>query len=299
MPVSTEDFASLLWPGLRVVYGDTYKQYPEEYSKVYNINKSTKAYEKDQGITGLGLVPEKDQGGSVDYDEFYEGYEKTYLNVTYGLGFKVTREMFEDDQYRKISSMPGALARSVRQTVEILGANPLNRAFNSSYPGSDGKEMCATDHPLVAGGTFSNELDTAADLDVTTLEQALIDIQEFTDDRGLKVMCLPQKLVIHPDNLFQAQMLLKSAQLPDTANNNYNPAQGTIPGGVVVMHWLTDPDAWFITTDCPNGLNFFWRRRPEFTKDNDSDSENAKYKTTFRCVCGHTDPRAIFGSPGH
>jgi len=135
-------------------------------------------------------------------------------------------------------------------------------------------------------------------LDITSYEQALIDIQAFVDDRGLKVMALPKKLVVHPDNLFQAQIILKSAQLPDTANNDYNPAMNTMPGGVVVMHWLTDSDAWFIKTDCPNGLMYIWRRQPEFTRDNDFDSENAKFKTTFRCSSGWTDPRGIFGSPG-
>lgn len=296
--IVTGNFAALLEPGLRKIYGDAYKDYPEEYTNVFMVDGSTKSFEQDHGITTLGLVPEKTQGRSVDYDDPLDGYTKTYTHVTYGLGFKVTREMMEDDLYRKMKAMPKALARSVRQTVEVLAANHLNRAFSNSYTGADGKELCATDHPLVGGGTFSNELDTAADLSVTSYEQALIDIQEFTDDRGLKMMVQPKKLVVAPANLFQAQMILKSAQLPDTANNNYNPAQGTMPGGIVVMHWLTDADAWFITTDVPNGLNFLWRRRPEFTNDNDWDSENAKFKTTFRCSSGWTDPRGIFGSPG-
>jgi hypothetical protein len=196
--------------------------------------------------------------------------------------------------------MPKALARSVRQTVEYLAANHFNYAFTASaaYYGSDSKELCATDHPLVGGGTGRNELSTAADLDITSYEQALIDIQTFVDDASMKVAAKPRRMIIHPSNVFQAQMILKSSMLPDTANNNYNPAQGTMPGGYVVMHWLTDEDAWFIQTDVPNGMTWIWRRRPEFTKDNDFDSENAKFKTTFRASSGWSDWRGIFGSPG-
>ncbi len=295
---NTGNFASLLEPGLRKIYGESYRQYPREYTKVFSLDTSTRAFEEDQGITGLGTVPEKAEGKSISYDDPLEGYLKRYTHTTYGLGFMVTREMFEDDQYRKMRAMPKALGRSVRQTIEVLGANHFNRAFNSSYTGSDGVEMCSAVHPLVGGGTFANELSTPADLDITSYEQALIDIQAYVDDRGLKMLCRPQKLVVHPDNLFQAQIILKSEQLPDTANNDINPAAGTMNGGIVVMHWLTDPDAWFITTDCPNGLNWLWRRKPEFTRDNDWETENAKFKTTFRASSGWTDPRGVFGSPG-
>lgn len=299
MATFTNNFAALLAPGLRKIYGDSYMDYPEEYSIVFDIDTiKDRNYIEDHSITTLGLVTVKAHGKSIDYDEAYDGYTKRYTFVTYGLGFMVTREMFEDDLYRKMSQMPKALARSVRQTIEITAANVLNRAFNSSYTGADGKEMCATDHPLIGGGTFQNELTTAADLDVTSYEQALIDIQAFVDDRGLKVATRPTKLIIHPSNEFQANMILKSSQLPDTANNNYNPAQGTMSGGVAKLHWLTDSDAWFIKTDVPDGLTFLWRRRPEFAQDSDFDSENAKFKTTMRFDCGWTDPRGIYGSPG-
>jgi hypothetical protein len=298
--VNTGNFADLLEPGLRKIYGDAYNDYPEEYSKVYEVDSSTKNKEYDQSLSTFGLASVKAQGSGIDYADPAEGYKKTYTHVTYGKGFQVTRELWEDALYRNIKGMPKALARSVRQTVEYLAANHFNYAFTASaaYYGSDSKELCATDHPLVGGGTGRNELSTAADLDITSYEQALIDIQTFVDDASMKVAAKPRRMIIHPSNVFQAQMILKSSMLPDTANNNYNPAQGTMPGGYVVMHWLTDEDAWFIQTDVPNGMTWIWRRRPEFTKDNDFDSENAKFKTTFRASSGWSDWRGIFGSPG-
>ena len=298
--INTTNFAELLEPGLRKIYGDEYNDYAEEYSKVFTVDSSTKNKEYDQSLTTLGLVSIKAQGAGVDYSDPAEGYKKTYTHVTYGKGFAITRELWEDSLYRNIKAMPKALARSVRQTIEYLAASNLNYAFTASaaYYGSDSKELCATDHPLIAGGTARNELSTAADLDITSYEQALIDIQTFVSDESLKIAAKPKQMIIHPSNVFQAQMILKSSMLPDTANNNYNPAQGTMPGGYVVMHWLTDEDAWFIQTDVPNGLTWLWRRRPEFTKDNDFDSENAKFKTTFRASSGWSDWRGIFGSPG-
>lgn len=296
--VNTSDFAKLLEPGLRKIYGDAYNDYAEEYSKVFAIDTSSRNFEQDQSLTTLGLAGVKPQGASVTYDDPFNGYTKTYTHVTYGQGFMVTRELWEDAMYRNIKGLPSALARSVRQTIESIAAAHLNNAFTSTYTGSDAKELCATDHPLLNGSTGRNELSTSADLDITSYEQALIDIQTFTDDRSLKVAAKPRRMVIHPSNVFAAQMILKSSMLPDTANNNFNPAQGTMPDGYVVMHWLTDEDAWFIQTDVPNGMTWIWRRRPEFTKDNDFDSENAKFKTTFRASSGWSDWRGIFGSPG-
>lgn len=298
--INTANFAELLEPGLRKIYGDSYNEFPEEYSKVFEVDSSSKNFEKDQSLTTMGLAVLKSQGGGITYADPLNGYTKTYTHATYGLGFQVTRELWEDALYRNIKGMPKALARSVRQTIENLAAAHLNYAFTASaaYYGSDGKELCATDHPLIGGGTGRNELSTAADLDITSYEQALIDIQTFVDDVSLKVAAKPKQMIIHPSNVFQAQMILKSSMLPDTANNNYNPAQGTMPGGYVVMHWLTDEDAWFIQTDVPNGLTWLWRRRPEFTKDSDFDSENAKFKTTFRTSSGWSDWRCLFASPG-
>lgn len=300
MPTNTLNFGNLLLPILRKVYGDAYAEYTEEYSTIFEMDTSDRAYEEDQSITTLGLVPVKEEGKSVDYDTFYQGYKKRYTHITLGLGFIVTRELFEDAQYRNIRNMPKALARSVRHTIEIYGANVLNNAFDTTnYPGSDAVSLCNSSHPLVGGGTMSNMPQIAADLDITSYEQALIDISlNYVDDRGLKILARPKKMIIHPANSFQAQMILKSSGLPDTANNNMNPAMGTMPGGITELHWLTDPDAWFIQTDVPNGLVWIWRRRPEFTQDNDFDSDNAKYKTTYRASQGFTDFRGVYGSAG-
>jgi len=295
MPVYTSNFASLLEPGLREIYGIEYNLYPEEYSSIFSVESSSKAFEEDHEIFGLGMVPQKNEGAAIVYDTAGSGGIKRYTHTTYGLGFMVTREAYEDDLYRKIKLLPKALARSVRHTIEAMGASVLNNAFTDAS-GIDGRALCASNHVLLGGGTYSNIPATAADLDITSFEQALIDIQNFVDNRGLKIAVRPKTLIISPENEFTAQFILKSDKLPDTANNNYNPAKGMLP--YKVMHWLTDPDAWFILTDVPNGLNWFWRRRPEFTNDSDFDSENAKFKTTFRCSYGWTDPRCIYGTAG-
>lgn len=296
MAIFTTNFNELLLPGLRKVYGLEYAQYPEEYSKVFDVQTSDKATEKEQSITGFGNLMVKPEGASVAYDQAFQGYKKEYTHVTYGLGFIITREMWEDDQYRQMVKLPRALARSVRNTTEIFGASVFNNAFTAGYVGADGIVLCATNHPLIGGGTFANKPAVDADLDITSFEQALYDIQAFVDDRGLKMAVRPKTLWVHPSNDFQAQYILKSDKLPDTADNNYNPARGALPYGI--LHWLTDPDAWFIQTDVSDGLTWFWRRRPEFTNDDDFDTENAKYKTTMRCSYGWTDPRCVYGSAG-
>jgi len=300
MPTITGNFSALLTPGFREIWGTEFNQFEEEYTKFMTLDTSTRNYEEDHSITQFGIVPTKAEGASVTYDTMYDGYTKRYTHVSYALGFSVSREMIEDDLYRKMKNLPKALARSVKETREILAANILNRAFNASYTGGDGVTLCSASHPTYGGGgNYSNQPSATADLDITSFEQALIDIQvNFIDDRGLKIRVQPKKLLIHPSNWFQAEKILKSAQEPDTANNAVNPAKGALPGGYVTLHWLTDTDAWFILTDSPNGLNWFDRRKPEFTQDNDFDTENAKYKTTFRASSGWTNPRCIYGSAG-
>jgi phage major head subunit gpT-like protein len=299
MPVYTTNFDELLEPGLRKIYGLAYGEWPTEYDKCFTMNTSKKASEYDLGMTGLGTMPTKPEGQPITYDTAYQGYKQTYTHTTRALGFQVTREMYEDDLYREIAKLPKELARSARETVEIITANHLNNAFSNTYTGSDGLELCSTLHTTVAAGTYRNELSVAADLDATSLEQALIDIgTQFINDRGLKMAARPMKLIIHPANVWTAEKLLKSTLDPESAYNAVNPGKSSIPQGYMPMHYLTDADAWFILTDVPNGLNFFWRRRPEFATDNDFDSENAKYKATMRFSSGWTDPRGIFGSPG-
>jgi phage major head subunit gpT-like protein len=278
--INTTHFSEALEPGIRLWYGDAYKQYPEEYSKIFDVKKSNKAVEYSHSHTGFGLVPVKPEGQSVTYDDTVQLYKQTLTNVTYGLGFIVTRELAEDDLYNIISKKPKSLARSVRHTIETLGANTLNNAFDGTNfaDGADGKELCATDHPLGYGGTEQNEPTNAADLSMTSLEQAMIDIAAFTDDRGMVLAAKGIKLIIPPALEWTAKQLLQSDKDPETANNAINPAKGSMT--YTVNHFLTDPDAWFIKTDVPDSLVWYWRRKPEFTKDNDFDSENAKWKTT-------------------
>ncbi len=296
MAINTGNFGELLEPGLALIYGDTYKSYPEEYSKIFTVKTSTKHTEHTLSMTGFGLMPVKAQGAGVTYDTAIQGYKQSLSHTVYGLGFIVTLEMFEDDMYNKINALPTALARSGSRTVEIIASNVLNRAFNSSYTGADTKEMCATDHPLIGGGNQANELSNSADLSMTSLEQAIIDISALTDDRGLLLAAQPKQLIIPPSLEWTAQQLLKSDKDPESNFNAINPAKGVMP--YTVNHSLTDPDAWFIQTDIQNGLVFYWHRRPVLTKDNDTESDNAKFKSTMRFVCGWDDYRSVFGSPG-
>lgn len=299
--MSTGDYGKLLWPGLNEIWGKSYKEHEQEWRKIFPVYTSSKAYEEDQQIVGFGMASVIGEGEAVSYDKGQQGFNKRYTHVKYGLGFVITEEMYEDNQYQSaVMNKPQALAFTINRTQETVGANILNRAFSNSYTGADSKELCATDHPNVSGGTYKNELTTAADLSEASLEQALIDIGGFTEDRGGPIKILAKQLVI-PINLeFEATRILKSALQNDTAQNAINAlkATGAIPGGIVMNHYLTDTDAWFITTDCPSGLKCFMRKPVTFAEDNDWDTNNAKFKATFRASWGWTDPRGIFGSPG-
>lgn len=299
--INQNSFAKLLWPGLNAIYGKTYNDWETEYTSLFESNKSKKAYEEDLGVTGLGLAQQKTEGNSIAYDEESQAFLTRYMNITYGLGFMISREIYEDDQYGQVGNRRAkGLARSGLQTLETLGANVYNRAFSASYTGGDGKELCATDHPNYSGGTWANELSTAADLAEASLEQAVIDIAKWTDDRGLKIKVMPRKLIIPVDQQFEAERILASPYRVGTADNDVNAlkSMGMFPDGIFVAHYLTDTDAWFIKTDAMDGLKYFERRPMEFAIDNDFDTENAKFKMTFRCSFGWTDPRSVYGSPG-
>jgi len=295
--VTTGSIAKAIWPGVNKFYGMGYNEHPLEYSMIFDTESSSKLYEEDVILSGTGLAPKKPEGESVSYDSIKQGWTTRYTNVVYALGIQVTREMIEDDQYDLAFKKARYLGRSIRITQETVSANILNRAFNSSYTGGDGKEMCATDHPNVAGGTFSNELTTSADLSEASLEQACIDIAGFTDDRGLQIAANARKLIIPRQLKFEAHRILKSTLQNDSANNAVN-ALKQMNLDIVMNHYLTDADAWFLKTDVPDGLKYFNRRAPEFKDDNDFDTENAKFKGSVRFSVGHTDPRGVFGSPG-
>jgi hypothetical protein len=303
MVITSGSFALDLMPGINKHYGDAYKEYPIEYTNIFATESSTRAFERDVQTTGFGLASIMPEGEGVSYDTANQGFNKDYTHVQYGLGFIITRIMVEDDQYERVSKTRAqSLAFSIRQTKEILGANILNRAFNSSYTGGDGVELCATTHPNGggAGGTQQNELTAAADLSEAALEQAYIDIGNWENDRGLRISIQPRRLIIPINLKFDADRILKSNQRVDTADNDINAlrAANVFPEGAYVNHYLTDTDAWFIITNCPNGLKYFEREAERFGVDNDFDTDNAKFKATFRCSFGWTDWRGCFGSPG-
>ncbi len=303
--VTTGAAAKLLWPGLYDIFGHEYKEYPLQCNDLYDKHTSDKSFEEVQGIRTFGLAPIKTQGGSISYDEWKQTYLTRFTHVVYGIGCIITREMLEDDQYNiaKIVSGKGgqavqALAFSLRQTKETVAALKYDRAFNPSFVGGDGVEMCATDHPLDAGGTEQNEPTNASDLSEASLEQGHIDVKAFVNDAGLKIAAQVGTLII-PDELeFEAHRILKSTLQNETANNADNALRALgIVKKIVVNTYLTDTDAWFLRTNVP-GLKLFMRREAQFENDSDFDTENVRMKGTERYVFGHDDFRSIYGSPG-
>ena len=251
-------------------------------------------------LSGFANAEVKPEGSGVTYDNAQETFTARYTHETIALAFSITEEAIEDNLYDRLASRyTKALARSMANTKQVKAANVLNNAFNSSYAGGDGKELCATDHPIIAG-TFKNELSTSADLNETSLEQALIDIAAFVDERGLKIAARGMKLIIPSELQFTAERLMKSAQRVATADNDINAIKnmGMIPQGYVVNNYLTDTDAFFIKTDVPNGLKMFNRASITTKMEGDFDTGNVRYKARERYSFGWSDPRGIFGSPG-
>lgn len=300
MTITTGTHPKLLWPGLKKIWGDAYNDKPLMFSEVFDVQTSDKAYEETQELAGFGLAPVKAEGGSISYDTTINGYVTRFTNVTYGLGFIVTEEAVEDNQYKaQAEKRTKALKRSMRHTKETVFANILNRAFNSSYTGGDGKEMIATDHPT-ANGTQSNELTVAADLSETALEDLFIQMMNATDTRGLRIALMPKKLIVAPANAFNAERILKSTLQNDTANNAINAirSKGLLTEGAISWAFLTDADAWFVKSDITDGLLAFNRRALDFQKDGDFETGNFKHKATERYSGGWDDWRGIWGSPG-
>ena len=298
--MTTSSFAKLLWPGLNAIYGKSYNDYAVEWNKLFELNKSDRNYEEDVGLSSFGLASVKAEGAPITYDTERQGFTSRYNHVVYALGFIITREIYEDDLYGKVGTQKAkALARSMRQTKEIIGANIYNRAFNSNYTGGDGQCLISASHPNVAGGTFSNKMSVDSDLSEAALEQATIDIAGFRDDRGLLIAAKPRKLVLPYQLQFEAKRILGADGRVGTDLNDPNAIKEMgLFNEVVLNHYLTDPDAWFILTDVDDGLKYFERRADGFEMDNDFDTENAKFKATARYSFGWTDPRAIYGSPG-
>lgn len=300
--ITSSSFAKLLWPGLNAIYGKAYNDYPVEWDKLFEKNTSDKAYEEDVGLSPLGLAQVKSEGASITYDTERQGFTSRYNHVVYGLGFIITREIYEDDQYAKVGAQKAkALARSLRQTKEIVAANIYNRAFTAGYVGGDGIVLCSTAHLNVAGGTYSNKAATDSDLSEAALEQAVIDIAGYRDDRGLLIAAKPEKLVIPYQLQFEAKRILGADGRVGTDLNDPNVLKDMgLFSQVVVNHYLssTGSDDWFILTNVKDGLKYFERRADQFEQDNDFDTENAKFKATARYSFGWSDPRAIYGNRG-
>ncbi len=298
--INSGSFAKALWPGVNAWYGKSYNEFEVEFEKLFDKNTSNKAYEEDVGLSSFGLAIQKAEGAPIQYDQERQGFTNRYTHAVYALGFIITREIMEDDQYDVVGQKKAqGLAYSIRQTKEVLGTNVYNRAFSSSYTGGDGVALLSASHPNVAGGTWSNLIATASDLSEAALEQAVIDIAAYTNDRGLRIAVKPKSLVI-PYNLeFEAMRILKSVGRVGTDNNDINALNSSGQfKDVIVNHYLTDPDAWFIRTDVPNGMKYFERRADEFGMDNDFDTENAKFKASFRASWGWSDPKGLYGSAG-
>ena len=298
--INSGSFAKALWPGVNRWYGKAYNDYATEYDKLFEKRSSNKAFEEDVSISSFGLAVMKAEGAPVSYDTERQGFITRYQHTVFALGFIITREIMEDDQYDIVGQRKAqGLARSIRQTKEINGANIYNRGFNASYVGGDGASMLNASHPNIKGGTWSNILATASDLSEAALEQAHIDIAAFTDDAGLLIAARPKTLVIPRQLVFEARRILGTDKRPGTDHNDVNALKEMgVVQNTVVNHYLTDPDAWFLLTDVPNGPSYFERRSDEFAMENDFDTENAKYKATSRYSFGWSDARGIYGSPG-
>ena len=298
--ITTGSTPKLLWPGLNAIWGMEYNEYPPEWKQLFEMNYSDKNYEEDVALTGMGLAPVKSEGESLQYDTMKQSYVSRYSNVAYSIGFVITREEIEDNLYAQFGAQRSRnVAYSMHQTKENVGANIFNRAFSGSYLGGDGVSMINSTHP-VEGGSFSNTLTVAADLSEASLEQALIDISNFRDNRNNRIQVKGRCLAVPPSLMFEAQRILKNPERPGTADRDINAmySMGLLPDGFKTNHFFSDSDAWFILTDCPNGLKYFERAAPRFESDNDFTTKNALFSGYERYSFGWTDPRGIFGSPG-
>ena len=300
MAISRAQLVKELEPGLNALFGLEYKQYVNEAAEIFDTENSDRAFEEEVMLAGFANAAVKPEGQGVTFDSAQETFTARYTNETIALAFAITEEAIEDNLYDRLASRyTKALARSMANTKQVKGAAVLNNGFNSSYAGGDGVELFYTAHPTLAG-TFSNELATAADLNETSLEQALIDIAAFTDERGLKIAARGMKMIIPSALQFTAERLMKSKGRTGTADNDINAINnmGAVPEGYVVNHYLTDTSKWFIKTDVPNGLKHFTRAPLKTSMEGDFDTGNVRYKARERYVFGVSDYRGIFGVQG-
>lgn len=299
--ISRAQLLKELLPGLNALFGLEYDRYGEEWKELFDIESSERSFEEEQKLSGFGAAPVKNEGSAIAYDTAQEAWSTRYTHETIALGFSLTEEAIEDNLYDSLSSRyTKALARAMAYTKEVKGAAVLNNGFNSNYAGGDGVSLFNSAHPLVNGSSISNVPSTPTDLNETSLENAVIQISLWTDERGLLIAAKPKKLIIPPALQFVATRLLETQLRVGTTDNDVNALvnNGAIPGGWAVNHFLTDSNAWFLQTDIPNGLKHFVRAPLSTSMDGDFDSGNARYKSRERYSFGWSDPLAMFGSAG-
>ena len=300
MAISRAQLLKELLPGLNALYGLEYEKYENEHTEIYETETSDRSFEEEVKLSGFGAAPVKAEGAAISYDNAQEHYTARYNHETVAMGFSITEEAMEDNLYDSLSARyTKALARAMAYTKQTKAAALLNTGF-SSFNSGDGVTLFSTSHPTVGGGTNANKLAVNADLNETSLEQSVIDIAAFTDERGLLIAARPRKLIVPPALMFVATRLLQTELRTGTADNDTNAlrSNGSIPEGYRVNHYLTDTDAFFITTDIPNGMKHFERTTMATSMDGDFDTGNVRYKARERYSFGVSDPLGIFGSPG-
>ena len=301
MAINRAQLVAELEPGLNALFGLEYSRYENEHTEIFDTENSDRAFEEEVMLSGFGEAPVKGEGAAVTYDYAQETFTARYSHETVALAFSLTEEAIEDNLYDSISARyTKALARSMSQTKQVKAANVLNNGFSTSFPGGDGKPLMTTDHPTLTAGDQSNEPSTAADLNETSLENAMIDIAAFKDERGLKTNVQARKLIVPPALQFVADRLLNTPNRVATSDNDINALKNMsmLPDGYTVNHFLTDTDAFFIKTDAPNGMKHFVRAAMSTGMEGDFETGNMRYKARERYSFGFSDWRGIYGSPG-
>ena len=301
MAISRAQLLKELLPGLNALFGMEYKRYGEEHKEIYETETSERSFEEETKLAGFSAAPVKPEGQAIAYDNAQEAWTARYNHETIAMGFSITEEAIEDNLYDSLSARyTKALARAMAYTKQVKAAAVLNQGFNNAVTYGDGVSLFSTAHPLISGGTNSNRPATAADLNETSLENAVIQIAGWTDERGLLIAAKPRKLIVPPALMFVATRLLETELRVATADNDINAIKnnGSIPEGYTVNHFLTDTNAWFLTTDVPNGLKHFVRMPLANSMDGDFDTGNVRYKARERYSFGVSDPLGIYGSPG-
>jgi len=301
MAISRAQLLKELLPGLNALFGMEYARYGEEHKEIYETEKSERSFEEETKLSGFSAAPVNNEGSAIAYDNAQEAFTARYNHETIALGFSITEEAVEDNLYDSLSARyTKGLARAMAYTKQVKAASVLNNGFSNAYAGGDGVALFSTAHPLVSGGTNSNRPSTNADLNETSLENAVIQIAAWTDERGLLIAAKPKKLIVPPALQFVATRLLETSLRVGTTDNDINALKnnGSIPDGYTINHYLTDTTGWFLTTDVPNGLKHFERMALSTSMDGDFDTGNVRYKARERYSFGWSDPLGVFGSPG-